>query len=1006
MTPLEFIQNYLVGTGIAVLPGATFNGSTLPLNSALRPALTLDQIGSFTTTGGAALALGLDGGVILSSGKVQDATAGSLVSTQTGGGSDPDLFILSNVEIFDKSVLEFNFIPETDFLQFRYVFSSAEFDTYCEGSYNDAFGLFLSGPGISGGQGFQNDAENIAILPDESSFVNIHNICIADNGNTGNGKYSWWNLPPGIFFSHHRFTYVYTASYSVECGQTYHMKFAIGDAGDNSWDSDVFLEQNSFSSNNFTPNIDFTNPGTGDLLIPGCSNINLSYQIPQPKNTDLIINLVIDPSGTATQSDILPNPFPTQVVIPAHQVQSAIIPIEAIPLATPGPDKTLVIKASVTTCAILHTVTNPFTIKYNDVLTANAPPAVSCSGTASTLTAMVAGGQPFLPASAYHYIWSTGATSSAISVNPPPGHNVYTVSVTDACSQTISVPTWVDVGTTPGNAGDISGPSTLCTPANGKIFSVPQIPGADDYFWTLPPGATIVSGLNTRTITVNFNTSASSGNISVKGHSTYCGEGNESTLLLTINPSPEPAGTITGPEMVCQGPSAITYKIEPLAYTGIYDWSVPPGVTVISGSGTNEITCLFTSNAVSGDFTVRGYNADCGYGLPSSLTVTIKPIPADAGTIVSANGSEVCQNQSGVLYTIAPVPNASGYLWSYSGTGITSITNGPNMIIDFSATATSGILTVKAHNDCGDGLQSPPFSILVKPKPAVSFSVCNSIVTTKNGRPISLKGGFPAGTGGVYSGTGVSLAGPGKYIFDPGNPVVVGGGPNNAIDYQVTYRFTNSQGCFDDNSITISVYGSNANDPCTGTMRDHRDGTSYPVFFAGAGVNARCWMAANLNYGMFTDQNLTQTDNCTIQKYCTGNLEANCTSSGGHYQWGEIMEYEESGMFQDICPAGWHIPSSLEWNGLIDAVSNRNFGDGIAGDFLLYTTGFHALTNGLYYMNNTWAFNSDFPTATMFWTSTPAGIKSVSRGLNMMNPSVSYYESAKVNAFPVRCIKN
>lgn len=327
MTPLEFVQTYLVGTGIAV-SNATYNGSTELLNSTNRlPAKSRDEIGSFTNTGGAASQLGIAGGVLLSSGYVAKTIAGQNPSDDMWGNSqpsesDPDLVILAGTAVHDKSVLQFDFVPQTDVVTFRYVFGSIEFDGFC-GSINDAFGLFLSGPGISGGLGFANNAVNIALLPNSTSYVTIFNICAADQGNTGNGIYSWWNLKKD-FFSFNRLTYVFSATYTVVCNQTYHMKFAIGDASDGVLDSGVFLEQNSFSSNNITTSTSFSNPLTGELLVEGCSTASLVYSIPQVQATDLVIDLAIAPSGTATQADILPNPFPLHATIPAGQLLSLI----------------------------------------------------------------------------------------------------------------------------------------------------------------------------------------------------------------------------------------------------------------------------------------------------------------------------------------------------------------------------------------------------------------------------------------------------------------------------------------------------------------------------------------------------------------------------------------------------------------------------------------------------------------------------------------------------------
>jgi uncharacterized protein (TIGR02145 family) len=103
-----------------------------------------------------------------------------------------------------------------------------------------------------------------------------------------------------------------------------------------------------------------------------------------------------------------------------------------------------------------------------------------------------------------------------------------------------------------------------------------------------------------------------------------------------------------------------------------------------------------------------------------------------------------------------------------------------------------------------------------------------------------------------------------------------------------------------------------------------------------------------------------------------------------------------------LCPPGWHVPSSGEWQSLIDASQ----GNGIAGG-ILQTGSFNALAMVIYYLDNLWSFTaSDNLNATMFWTSSLNGGKPIARGMNVISPSVSAYESSKANAFPVRCVKD
>ncbi len=1024
MTPTEFIQNYLVGTGVTVT-NATFNGSSEMLNlmgTRVCDMVTVniaDQIGIFTASGEAFEQLKLAGGIILSAGRVKDADLRNVPSAHASNamcsGADPDLAILGGGDSKDRAVLEFDFIPQTDNLSFRYVFASEEFDDFCSGGVNDSFGFFLSSSDISGGMGYTNDAVNIALLPNSLSPVTINNICSKDY-HVLTGDYSWWNgdgkeVPPyvkgnGTIFTYDRFTKVFTASYSVNCGQTYHIKIAISDIQDMIFDSGIFLEQNSFSSTSTTPSTTFSNPETGELLVPGCSATDLVYTIPEPKTATVTVDLTIDPSGTATQADILPNPFPAHLYIPAGMTQTPAIHIMALPAAFPGPDKTLIIRATVTNCAVANVATSTFTIKYNDALSITAPSVTICSGSTATLTATASGGQVFIPSNSYHYLWNTGSTSPTITVNPGPGQNPYTVSVTDACGASVTVTTWVQVGTTPGPAGAIAGPTTICTPANGIIFTILEIPGTEDYIWTLPPGAVITAGEHSHSITVDFPVSAVSENLSVYGHSVYCGDGTPTTLALDIHPKAQAAGPITGPGTICQGVTAVSYSIQPLNYTTQYNWSVPPGVVITGGNGTNQITCLISPSAVSGIVTVNGFNPECLSGSPATLTVTINPTPGAAGVITSPSGAVVCQRQDGVSYSIDPIIHAENYIWTYSGTGVTLHNNGPDLLIDFSATATSGILTVTGNNNCGNGSLSPSFSITVRPKPVVGFQACFPLITTKNGRPILLTGGTPLGSGGEYSGAGVMMASPGVYLFDPSSSLITGGTASNPSEYFVNYKYTNAQGCFDEQSLTISVYPSNATESCPGSLTDHRDGQTYPTFLAGSGSGARCWMAVNLNYGEFSSYYQSQYDNCTAEKYCKDNTEANCSQSGGYYQWPELMLYQDNTLYQDLCPPGWHVPSAAEWESLITFYS----GSGMAGTpmkDLHPVTGFHGLLEGILYQNQKWSFGSELPTGSLFWTSSALSpATAVARGVNYFNLSVSYYPSSKVHAFPVRCVRN
>jgi uncharacterized protein (TIGR02145 family) len=316
--------------------------------------------------------------------------------------------------------------------------------------------------------------------------------------------------------------------------------------------------------------------------------------------------------------------------------------------------------------------------------------------------------------------------------------------------------------------------------------------------------------------------------------------------------------------------------------------------------------------------------------------------------------------------------------------------------------ATDGTLTVKGVNICGDGPLSLPVNIVVHDMPAVTFTPCFDLVTTPNARKIILRGGSPYIPGqGVFSGTRVNLnTATGLYEFNP-----LGAPPGN---YPVTYSFTNSGGCMAA-AVPVSITVLNNPFTCGEYLTDVRDGKKYNTVF----LSGHCWMKENLGYGVFLNSpGQLQTDNCQPEKYCSPSDPA-CTFYGGLYEWDELMDYSATPSAKGICPPEWHVPSETEWQSLIDNLvtgtpisrTNSTLGEPLKDIYL--TNGFHALMEGLDYNGLHWAFLSGVVSGTMFWTSTACSTtQAVARGLNVINPSISWYCNSRGNAFSQRCVKD
>jgi gliding motility-associated-like protein len=209
-----------------------------------------NQIGFFN---GVNSNLAIDSGVVLSSGNILELigpnSSGS-TSTPFSGAGDPTLdLVVGPIDYTnDAAVLEFDFVPTSDVISFKYVFGSEEYLEFVT-SFNDAFGFFLSGPNPSGGNYVD---QNLAIVPGTTntpvSIFNVNNISnstyYVDNGT---GATAPQNSDPTVI-QFDGFTTPLTATAAVNCGDTYHIKIVVADVNDFAYDSGVFLEAGSFYS--------------------------------------------------------------------------------------------------------------------------------------------------------------------------------------------------------------------------------------------------------------------------------------------------------------------------------------------------------------------------------------------------------------------------------------------------------------------------------------------------------------------------------------------------------------------------------------------------------------------------------------------------------------------------------------------------------------------------------------------------------------------------------------
>ena len=312
MTVEQYLQNVLLGGGVSI-SNVTLNGG--PAN------VSNEQVGSFTD---AASSSGFPAGVILGSGDVQMASqantgGGSNLGGTGAQGSDPDLSaITAPNDVFDEVIIEFDFVPSGDELNFNYVFASEEYEEYSCAGYTDAFGFFLTGPNPAG---TNYASTNIALVPDPANpgsytttpvQINTVNQGAAGvNGTLSNctsldpnfASYNvFYQTNGGTDYEYDGRTTVLTAFANVICGETYHIKLAIGDAGDGSFDSGVFLEANSFNSSGISISANV------NAIHEGCPG---AYYVITRPDTNVFAQVPLVIQGTATNGtdyDFIDNP--------------------------------------------------------------------------------------------------------------------------------------------------------------------------------------------------------------------------------------------------------------------------------------------------------------------------------------------------------------------------------------------------------------------------------------------------------------------------------------------------------------------------------------------------------------------------------------------------------------------------------------------------------------------------------------------------------------------------
>lgn len=305
-----------------------------------------------------------------------------------------------------------------------------------------------------------------------------------------------------------------------------------------------------------------------------------------------------------------------------------------------------------------------------------------CGGSSTTLNA----GSGYAA-----YAWSTGAKTQTITVSTV---GTFSVIVTDGngCTGSASATTTTE-STLPKTPGSITGAtSSVCN--STQVYSIEAVLNASRYVWTIPVGATLISGEGTTTINVRFGSGFSSGVISVAAANT-CGQ-SSSLNPSRINVQAVPASPIgiNGEQTGLCSKTGVVYSIAAVPGATTYTWTIPVGASIVSGQGTTSIKVNFGNLFSAGNICVT---ADNGCGSSASTCKELSALQSSTAAIMGL--ATVCSKQTGVRYTTEAVPGATTYFWTVPSQAKITAGQGTNSItVNFSTK--SGNVTVKVSNAC------------------------------------------------------------------------------------------------------------------------------------------------------------------------------------------------------------------------------------------------------------------------------------------------------------------
>ncbi len=322
-------------------------------------------------------------------------------------------------------------------------------------------------------------------------------------------------------------------------------------------------------------------------------------------------------------------------------------------------------------------VTSNTTTILPNASTSNTVNCISTSANISTAVSPIG--------SSYTYSWSSGATTSSISVNPTSSTN-YTVVITNTvngCKGTQVVT--VNANTNPPTAVALNPPTfTLaCSPPNTTLTA--SATGAGSFSWASSTSGTIAA------ITSTLNVSSAGVYSVVAIGSNGCSSAAQTATITANTNAPIITLSNSSPSITCLTSSpSVSVTITSTVPITSYSWSPSAGIL----GATNQSVVTFSAPGVySGVITAAN-------GCPTNTVITVTSATT-APTIVAGTGTAQSLSCSNSTVTIAPVFTPSTNLtYSWTGTGI--VGNSSNISVQVNQNGNYNLIVTNTLTGCSN----------------------------------------------------------------------------------------------------------------------------------------------------------------------------------------------------------------------------------------------------------------------------------------------------------------